>query len=94
MTQMFLIVAYDIVSDRRRNRVAHFLKDYGHRVNYSVFECRIARAQYPILRSELSKLIHKKKDSVLLYPLCQTCEFRKDSLGFRRVSDDPPVVIL
>ena len=94
MNQMFLIVAYDIASDRRRNRVAHFLKDYGHRVNYSVFECRIQRVQYSKLRSGLKKLIHRKKDSILLYDLCRNCELRKDSLGFRNVPDDPPIVMV
>ena len=94
MKQMFLIVAYDIVSDRRRNRVAHFLKDYGHRVNYSVFECRIQRAQYSKLRAGLKKLIHRKKDSILLYDLCHYCETNRDTLGISRVYSDPLVVMV
>jgi CRISPR-associated endonuclease Cas2 len=37
---MFLVVAYDVTHDRRRTRVVKILKNYGERVQYSVFECR------------------------------------------------------
>jgi CRISPR-associated protein Cas2 len=32
------VVCYDVVDDRRRNRIFKLLKDYGRRVQYSVFE--------------------------------------------------------
>jgi len=34
-----IVVAYDIIDDKRRNRVAKTMEDYGTRVQYSVFEC-------------------------------------------------------
>jgi CRISPR-associated endonuclease Cas2 len=36
---MFYLVCYDVVLDRRRNKVAHILEGYGLRVQKSVFEC-------------------------------------------------------
>ena len=36
---MHYTVAYDITDDKRRNRVAKILKDFGTRIQYSVFEC-------------------------------------------------------
>ena len=36
---MFVLVAYDISSTRRRNKVVKILSMYGERVNLSVFEC-------------------------------------------------------
>lgn len=39
---MFYLISYDIPDDRRRVRVAKTLKDYGDRVQYSVFECILA----------------------------------------------------
>ena len=36
---MFYLVCYDIVSDRRRNKVSKLLEAYGLRVQKSVFEC-------------------------------------------------------
>ena len=35
---MHYTVAYDITDDKRRNKVAKILKDFGKRVQYSVFE--------------------------------------------------------
>src|SRR5690606_2556717 len=32
------VVCYDVVDDRMRNRIFKLLKDYGRRVQYSVFE--------------------------------------------------------
>ena len=38
---MLIVVSYDVPDDRRRTRLAHILKDFGERVQYSVFECRL-----------------------------------------------------
>ena len=34
---MLTVVSYDVRDDRRRTRLAHALKDFGERVQYSVF---------------------------------------------------------
>ena len=41
---MFVLVAYDISSTRRRNKIAKVLSRYGDRVNLSVFECEFKTA--------------------------------------------------
>jgi CRISPR-associated protein Cas2 len=40
---MYLLVTYDIVSDKRRRKVDKLLSEYGFRVNYSVFELEIGK---------------------------------------------------
>lgn len=70
---MIVIVAYDISSDRRRARMERLLRDYGQRVNRSVFECDIEKPFYPQLRRISREIIDKQKDSVLFYPLCLAC---------------------
>jgi CRISPR-associated protein Cas2 len=90
--QMFLVVAYDIASDRRRNRLVKLLKDYGERVNYSVFECRINKQTYPSLKDEISKIISRKKDSVLFYDLCLDCEGKRESVGIKKLVYEEPVI--
>ncbi|RJP64442.1 MAG: CRISPR-associated endonuclease Cas2, partial [Candidatus Abyssobacteria bacterium SURF_17] len=32
-------VSYDVSNNKKRSKIADILKDYGHRVQYSVFEC-------------------------------------------------------
>lgn len=35
----YIVVAYDIADDKRRNKICDIISEYGQRVNYSVFEC-------------------------------------------------------
>ncbi|NMG82782.1 MAG: CRISPR-associated endonuclease Cas2 [Methanosarcinales archaeon] len=37
----YVVISYDISDDKKRNKVANMLLDYGTRVQYSVFECLI-----------------------------------------------------
>jgi CRISPR-associated protein Cas2 len=38
---MLTLVAYDITDDKRLHKVAKTCEDFGVRVQYSVFECRL-----------------------------------------------------
>lgn len=81
--KQFLVIAYDIVCNRRRNRIVKLLKGYGRRANYSVFECRIRKKELKELKEEILAIINAKEDSVLYYPLCRACVDRREEEGFR-----------
>lgn len=49
----FWVIAYDIVDDRNRNRIANFLEKHGQRVNYSVFECMLTDSQFEKVKNRL-----------------------------------------
>ena len=49
-------VVYDIASNRERYRVDRILKGYGFRVQKSVFECRLGKADKSRLIAEIMKL--------------------------------------
>jgi CRISPR-associated protein Cas2 len=66
------MVAYDVGDDRRRRRIHEILKDYGTRVQFSVFECRVDDAQLKLLRERLLAEL-ECGDSVRWYPLCVWC---------------------
>jgi CRISPR-associated protein Cas2 len=66
---MFYLVCYDIVSDRRRNKVAKLLESYGLRVQKSVFECVLDQQQYETLSKYLVRLVNKKEDQIRFYPM-------------------------
>ncbi|RKY67547.1 MAG: CRISPR-associated endonuclease Cas2 [Candidatus Latescibacterota bacterium] len=53
---MFIVVSYDIVDDKTRNKIAKTLLDYGTRVQYSVFECVLTKEQLHRLEQELTEL--------------------------------------
>lgn len=50
------LVCYDVTEDRERNRVAKVVEDYGLRIQFSVFECRLSRSALAELRRQLEAL--------------------------------------
>jgi CRISPR-associated protein Cas2 len=86
---MFIVVSYDIPDDRRRTRVMKALKDFGARVQYSVFECDLKAKDYRRMRERLSKLIDRKEDSLLFYALCQEDVKKRRIWGVKRAEASP-----
>jgi len=78
---MFLVVSYDIPSDKRRNQVAKTLEDYGARVQYSVFEVNLDAKQVARMRARLKKVINESEDSIRFYTLCAACFKQIEILG-------------
>jgi CRISPR-associated protein Cas2 len=71
----FILVTYDIESDRRRTKIHKTLSGYGTAVQYSVFECFIAEDDFNELRKKLKRLMDPKHpvDSIRYYVLCRGC---------------------
>ena len=80
---MYLLITYDISSDKRRNKVDKFLSSYGTRVNYSVFELDIKAHEFSNIKFTLSKLMHED-DSVRLYRFTKTTMQESLELGVHR----------
>lgn len=78
---MFMVVAYDISDDRRRNKAAEVLEHYGRRVNYSVFECELKKGEIRRMKRELENVIDVKKDVVKYYYLCKACVPKRETCG-------------
>jgi CRISPR-associated protein Cas2 len=91
--KQFLVVAYDISDDKRRNKIAKTLEKYGLRCNESVFECVLTESNAMKLRTKLEKLIHAKDDSVLIYYLCKPCVVKRDALGSKPDFKEEIIVI-
>jgi len=71
--RQFVVVSYDIPDDRRRTKVCNLLKDYGQRVQYSVFECELRPEDLRRLKERLKPLLDLEEDDVRFYRLCQEC---------------------
>ncbi|MGB9861547.1 MAG: CRISPR-associated endonuclease Cas2 [Candidatus Bipolaricaulaceae bacterium] len=89
----YVVVAYDISDDRRRERVAKILEGYGERVQYSVFECRLDRMQYLRLRHKLEEVIDRESDMISFYFLCETDVQRIERIGGGPPRFEEPAVI-
>lgn len=76
----YVVISYDISDDKTRRRVANVLADYGKRVQYSVFECRVdAKTLDKIIT--LLKPFAEGNDSIRLYQLCDACVKKVVLLG-------------
>lgn len=64
-----MLVAYDIVDDQRRDKVAVALQEHGDRVQYSVFLVDGRPASFVRLKAALSQLIDPKVDGIMFCDL-------------------------
>lgn len=90
MTQtMLYVVAYDVPNDRRRTKLHKMLCGFGARTQYSLFECFLTSRQLVQLRERANRLIDASEDSLRIYPLCDACLVRVESIG-AAPPEDPP----
>lgn len=83
---MMVLITYDVNTihedgAQRLRRVAKACRNYGLRVQNSVFECVLDEAKFVVLRNELSAIIDKEKDSVRFYFLGNKWHNRIEHLG-------------
>ena len=90
----FYVISYDIVEDRNRVKASDTLKNYGVRVQKSVFECRIAKKTLKKLLFDLKHIIDPETDSILVYILCEACDKQRKSIGIDISHDDEEFRIL
>lgn len=81
--KQFMVVAYDIADDRRRQKISKVLEQYGLRCNESVFECLLSEAKIQKMKLQLSKIADMGEDSILYYYLCKTCVMKRENIGKR-----------
>lgn len=91
---MFILVTYDITSDKRRLRVSDELENFGTRVNYSVFECHLNETQLADLKERLEKLTEVAEDNVRFYLLCEACVKKANVLGEVSITTNPGYTIV
>jgi CRISPR-associated protein Cas2 len=83
---MLYLIAYDVATTtpegrRRLRRVAQACKNYGQRVQKSVFECLVEPHHWLLLRSSLLALIDPDEDSLRIYPLDENVRRRIEHIG-------------
>jgi CRISPR-associated protein Cas2 len=91
---MFYAISYDIVDNRRRHKVSEILKDYGVRVQLSVFETLADGPQIEELIRRVKKELEDAEDSVRIYPLCAGCKDNIRVLGQGNVTHLPDFIII
>ena len=96
---MFVLVSYDVNTEseggqRRLRRVAKVCKDYGQRVQFSVFECIVDPTQWTQLRKKLIDEIDSEKDSLRFYFLGSNWKSRIEHIGTKETVDlEGPLIV-
>jgi len=81
----FVVVCYDVSSDRSRLAIAHILMGYGVRVQKSVFECLVdTKGEVSRIKGLLVPLL-AEGDNLRIYTLCP-----KDRGDIRSNGGSPP----
>ena len=89
---MFVLITYDVnitssFGAKRLRQVARVCKDYGLRVQNSVFECIVTEAQFTIVKNRISAIIDNSQDSVRFYVLGSNWQRKVDVLGKNNGAD-------
>ena len=63
------LVCYDIRDPKRLRRVHRCMRDWGLRLQYSVFYCRLNRRQRKGMVAALAQQIHTQRDDVRIYTI-------------------------
>ena len=96
---MMVLVSYDVRTSepggaRRLRRVAKVCRNFGQRVQFSVFECLVDPAQWVRLRQQLIKEIDVELDSLRFYFLGANWRGRVEHVGAKASLDqEGPLIV-
>lgn len=96
---MLVIVCYDVNTEtregrRRLRRVAKRCESMGQRVQKSVFECQVDRAQFEMLERDLVAEIKNDEDNLRFYRIAELKGYEVREHGrFRATDFDAPLVL-
>jgi len=91
---MRYLITYDIRDEKRLTKVAKIMKDFGERVQYSVFECNLQESELNMLKSRLKWVINMEQDSVIFYYLCESCFSKIQQFGEGRNYEDDYCIVI
>ncbi|MFA5133610.1 MAG: CRISPR-associated endonuclease Cas2 [Patescibacteria group bacterium] len=81
------IISYDFENNKRRSQFSKFLKKYGHRIQYSVFEIKNSKRALENIQKEIEMNCapkFTKADSILVFNVCETCKGKVKRYGYAK----------
>ncbi len=89
-----IIISYDISDDKLRTQFSTYLKKYGGRLQYSVFEIRNSERVLANICTEIKAQFEPKfsqKDSVIIFELSKNCKTTR--YGYAKNTETDLIVI-
>lgn len=96
---MYYVIAYDVCTEtkegrRRLRQVAQTCKNFGLRVQHSVFECQLNDKQFYRLKTALLDIVENKEDSLRFYRIREPYEENIEHHGIGEVPDPDDQMII
>jgi CRISPR-associated protein Cas2 len=88
LNKQFIVISYDISDHKRRLKIAKTLEDFGRRVQYSVFECRLLPAELNKLIRLVKPLVRAAQDTIRFYFIGAEDVTRIQVIGAVKVTED------
>lgn len=82
-----MIMVYD-VNQKRVGKVLKKSREYLYWVQNSVLEGEISEVNFKKLKSEISRIINEKEDSVLFYTFRTTKYSKREEMGIKKGGDE------
>lgn len=94
-----VVVSYDVCTEdragiRRLRRIAKVCKDFGQRVQFSVFECVVDPAQWTLMKQQLLEIMDDEKDSLRFYFMGANWKNRVEHVGAKEAVDVEGLLIV
>ncbi len=90
-----LVVSYDFEESGPRTKFSKFLKKFGRKMQYSVFEIKNSQRVLKNILSEV-ELKYKKQftgsDSIVIIPICEACEKKMVRYGYAKNEEEDVIV--
>jgi CRISPR-associated protein Cas2 len=96
---MMVLVTYDVNVEttegkRRLRNVAKVCKNYGQRVQNSVFECLVDPAKWVVFRQELMYIEKNETDSLRFYFLGSNWKRKVEHIGAKQTYDPEGLMVV
>lgn len=96
---MLVLVTYDVATTSkggatRLRAIAKACRDFGQRVQFSVFEIEVDPAQWVTLKARLERIIDAERDSLRYYYLGANWQRRIEHVGAKPAADlNRPLIV-
>jgi len=89
-----ILISYDISNDKKRRKFSQYLKKFGHRLQYSVFEIenseKVLKNIYCDIQNKFEKAF-EQTDSIYIFKLSNSCEVVK--FGYAKNEEKDMIII-
>lgn len=86
-----IVISYDFSSNKRRSKFSKFLKKFGRRFQFSVFEIKNSKRALNNIMTEVEYTYEPhftNTDSIVIMRLCEGCEKKVKRYGYAKNEEE------